>query len=74
MLDTPKQFRKKPVTVTVALVTGQPYKCTNPQSAEVVASPGEYVVNPGSQDEYPITSERLDALYDPVEPAPVESS
>jgi hypothetical protein len=67
MLDTPKQYRKKPVVSTVAMVMGKPYHCTNPQSAEVIASPGEYVVNPGSQDEYPITRERLAELYEPVE-------
>lgn len=66
MLDTPKQFRKKPVAVTVAMVMGQPYKCTNPQASDVIASPGEYVVNPGSKDEYPITAERLAELYDPA--------
>jgi hypothetical protein len=63
MLDTPKQFRKRPVLVTVALVMGMPYRCNNPQNAEVIASPGEYVVNPGSKDEYPITAERLANLY-----------
>lgn len=66
MLDTAKQFRKKPVAVTVAMVMGQSYKCTNPQKRDVIASPGEYVVNPGSDDEYPITAERLAELYDPA--------
>lgn len=66
MLAAAAKFRKKPVEVFVALVVGEPHMCTNPQSAEVIASPGEYVVNPGSQDEYPITSERLAALYEAV--------
>lgn len=66
MLDTPRQFTKKPITVTAAMVMGTPYHCTNPQAAEVIASPGEYVVNPGSSDEYPITVERLAELYEPA--------
>lgn len=66
MLDTPKRCTKKPVAVEVALVMGKPYRCTNPQQREVIASPGEYVVNPGGDDEYPITSEKLAELYEPV--------
>lgn len=66
MLEAPKQYKKKPVIVTVALVVGEPYKCMNPQAMGVVASPGEYVVNPGSLDEYPITEQKLAELYEPA--------
>jgi len=63
-----QMFRKKPVTVPVAEVLGDSYTCNNPGKESVVVHPGEFVVNPGTDDEYPITRKRLAELYEEIQP------
>ena len=59
-----QMHRKKPIVVAVAEVLDEPYVCNNPGQEAVVVHSGEFVVNPGTDGEYPITRERLAELYE----------
>lgn len=68
MLEKPKTVRRKPTPpIQVAEVVGEPYTCVNTAEKEPqIAHPGEYVANPGTQNEYPIGAARLAELYEPI--------
>lgn len=63
LLDAPAEYERRPTRMRAAKVLKGTYTCRSANQVRPVAVAGEYVVNPGSEDEYPITEEKLRELY-----------